>query len=162
MKKPNPWGFYDILGNVGEWCADFYGAYPKTTIDPARLDSGDLKDAGTEKWRGKGQGQRRVLRGLAKHSGLDAAARAVEGRDSERGVRLALVSIRLPEKPSDREVSAFDPKATDAGERRVLTLAGVDFPFRYCPAVSRWEAPRAPAPIASARDARSTCSSGFG
>ena len=35
QKTPNPWGFYDLLGNVNEWCANGHDGYPGGhVIDP--------------------------------------------------------------------------------------------------------------------------------
>jgi len=62
--KANPWGFFDMYGNVWEWTADWHGTYPRSSvIDPRRPNEGSDRVIRGGSWNGSGAGLRSATRG---------------------------------------------------------------------------------------------------
>ena len=61
----NPWGLFDLYGNVWEWGRDWFGAYSDDSVDPEGPESGEYK----------------VLRGGSWHSTPDRVRSAFRHKD---------------------------------------------------------------------------------
>jgi len=95
QKKPNPWGLYDMLGNVAEWCNDRYDAgYYKISPDrnPRGPDKGKLYVLRGGAWNSKVEGCRPTYR-IGENPGFQDACFA---RDA--------IGFRCVRKPSAAEV----------------------------------------------------------
>jgi sulfatase modifying factor 1 len=81
--RPNPWGLYDMHGNVWEWCADWYRERLSGGVDP----------------KGPSSGEERVRRGGAWFHDVYCCRSAFRGSSdpedlcSHLGVRVVLVSV---------------------------------------------------------------------
>ena len=112
LKLPNPWGLYDMLGNVFEWCSDRWDLNSGYSGEP------HVDPMGTS-------GARRVYRGGSWYS-FARYVRAACRNAFDPGIRSFYLGFRVSRGPQDREKAESregsergpGPPAEGRGERR--------------------------------------------
>jgi len=114
-KLPNRWGFYDVHGNVFEWCLDWYDAFTKVSVtDPVGPAVGTSRVVRGGSWCLPARILRSACRG-----GLDPGV-----RDVSLGFRL--LSSALVAEPSER---AMLPEVEQGTERARIGSAEPVYEF---------------------------------